>query len=205
MRKYKILLVIGDGLGDRPVTSLGGMTPLQYARKPNIDKLLKTSIVGLMDPISPGVIPGSDTSHLAIFGLDPYKYYRGRGAFEALGAGAQLKHGDVAFRGNFATVDNNMIVKDRRAGRKLDEGQALVDELNQKIGTIDDVKVSFYKGTEHRVAVVLSGDSLSDKVGDTDPHEVGKRVKESEPIDGSHEAKRTSSVLNNSLKPCTRY
>ncbi|MUN28302.1 2,3-bisphosphoglycerate-independent phosphoglycerate mutase [Sulfuracidifex metallicus] len=196
MRKYKILLVIGDGLGDRPVTSLGGMTPLQYARKPNIDKLLKTSIVGLMDPISPGVIPGSDTSHLAIFGLDPYKYYRGRGAFEALGAGAQLKHGDVAFRGNFATVDNNMIVKDRRAGRKLDEGQALVDELNQKIGTIDDVKVSFYKGTEHRVAVVLSGDSLSDKVGDTDPHEVGKRVKESEPIDGSHEAKRTSSVLN---------
>lgn len=174
MRKYKVLLVIGDGLGDRPVASLGGLTPLQYAKKPNIDNLLKTSLVGLMDPISPGIIPGSDTSHLSIFGLDPYKYYRGRGAFEALGAGAELKHGDVAFRGNFATVDN-MIVKDRRAGRKLDEGQELVDELNSKIGSVDGVKVSFYKGTEHRVAVVLSGTGLSDKVSDTDHTRLGRK------------------------------
>ncbi len=195
MRKYKVLLIIGDGLGDRPVTSLGGLTPLQYARKPNISKLLKTSLVGLMDPISPGITPGSDTSHLSIFGLDPYKYYRGRGAFEALGAGANLKHGDVAFRGNFATVDN-MVVKDRRAGRKLDEGQELVDELNSKIGSIDGVKVSFYKGTEHRVAVVLSGPGLSDKVSDTDPHEVGKKVLESRPSEDTPEAKKTSEVLN---------
>ncbi len=195
LKKYKILLVIGDGLGDRPVSSLQGKTPLQYASKPNIDKLLKTSLVGLMDPISPGIIPGSDTSHLSIFGVDPFKYYRGRGAFEALGAGAQLKHGDVAFRGNFATVDN-MVVKDRRAGRKLDEGQELVDELNSKISSIDGVKVSFYRGTEHRVAVVLSGEGLSDKVSDTDPHEIGKRVLESKPLDGTSEARRTADVLN---------
>ncbi|TRM89545.1 phosphoglycerate mutase, partial [Sulfolobus sp. A20-N-G8] len=101
-KEYKLVLVIADGLGDRPVNKLNGLTPLEAANKPNIKELLKNSIVGLMDPISPGVIAGSDTSHLSIFGLDPHKYYRGRGAFEALGAGAELNDGDVAFRGNFA-------------------------------------------------------------------------------------------------------
>ncbi|MEM4025399.1 MAG: phosphoglycerate mutase, partial [Metallosphaera sp.] len=79
MKKLKILLVIADGLGDRKVEALGGQTPLQKANKANIDSLLRSSLVGLMDPIGPGVVPGSDTSHLAIFGLDPRKYYKGRG------------------------------------------------------------------------------------------------------------------------------
>ena len=196
MRKYKILLIIADGLGDRQVRSLGNKTPLESADKPNIKELLKSSLVGLMDPIGPGIVAGSDTSHMAIFGVDPHKYYRGRGALEALGTGAYLTEGDVAFRGNFATVDENMRVIDRRAGRKIDEGEQLVNELNEKIGEIDGVKVTFYKATEHRVAVVLSGKDLSDKISDTDPHEVGHKVRESNPLDNSASAKRTAEIVN---------
>ncbi|MEM3209719.1 MAG: 2,3-bisphosphoglycerate-independent phosphoglycerate mutase [Saccharolobus sp.] len=196
MRQYKILLIIADGLGDRPVKVLNGATPLEAAHKPNFHDLLKNSMIGLLDPISPGIIPGSDTSHLSIFGLDPYKYYKGRGAFEALGAGAILKHGDVAFRGNFATVNNDLIVVDRRAGRKLEEGEELVKELNDKINEIDSVKVRFYKGTEHRVAVVLSGQGLSDKISDTDPHHEGLKVLESKPLDNTIEATRTAEIVN---------
>ena len=196
MRQYKILLIIADGLGDRPTRELNGRTPLEAADKPNLRELIRSSVGGLMDPIAPGVRAGSDTSHLAIFGLDPFKYYRGRGAFEAIGAGAVLEPGDVAFRGNFATVKGDFTVIDRRAGRKIEEADDLVRELNEKVGEIDGVKVMFYHGTEHRVAVVLRGQGLSDKVSDTDPHEVNKRVLESRPLDGTKEAERTAEVLN---------
>jgi len=196
MRQYKILLMIADGLGDRPTRELNGRTPLEAADKPNLRELIRSSVGGLMDPIAPGVRAGSDTSHLAIFGLDPFKYYRGRGAFEAIGAGAVLEPGDVAFRGNFATVKGDFTVIDRRAGRKIEEADDLVRELNEKVGEIDGVKVMFYHGTEHRVAVVLRGQGLSDKVSDTDPHEVNRRVLESRPLDGTKEAERTAEVLN---------
>ena len=196
MRQYKILLIIADGLGDRPTRELNGRTPLEAADKPNLRELIRSSVGGLMDPIAPGVRAGSDTSHLAIFGLDPFKYYRGRGAFEAIGAGAVLEPGDVAFRGNFATVKGDFTVIDRRAGRKIEEADDLVRELNEKVGEIDGVKVMFYHGTEHRVAVVLRGQGLSDKVSDTDPHEVNRRVLESRPLDGTKEAERTAEVLN---------
>lgn len=196
MRQYKVLLIIADGLGDRPTRELNGRTPLEAADKPNLRELIRSSVGGLMDPIAPGVRAGSDTSHLAIFGLDPFKYYRGRGAFEAIGAGAVLEPGDVAFRGNFATVKGDFTVIDRRAGRKIEEADDLVRELNEKVGEIDGVKVMFYHGTEHRVAVVLRGRGLSDKVSDTDPHEVNKRVLVSRPLDGTKEAERTAEVLN---------
>ena len=196
MKQYKILLFIADGLGDRPVSKLNYKTPLEAVDKPNIRELLKSSLVGLMDPISPGVVAGSDTSHLSIFGLDPRQYYKGRGAFEAIGAGARLKKGDVAFRGNFATVNEEFVVLDRRAGRKIEEADELVKELNEKIREIDGVEVKFYHGTEHRVAVVLRGKGLSDKVSDTDPHETGKKVLESQPLTQTEEAKRTAEIVN---------
>ncbi|MFP3188506.1 MAG: 2,3-bisphosphoglycerate-independent phosphoglycerate mutase [Sulfolobaceae archaeon] len=200
MKHYKILLFIADGLGDRPVSKLNYKTPLEAVDKPTVRELLKSSLVGLMDPISPGVVAGSDTSHLSIFGLDPKKFYKGRGAFEAIGAGARLKGGDVAFRGNFATVDNEFVVKDRRAGRKIEEAEDLVRELNEKIKEIDGVEVKFFHGTEHRVAVVLRGKGLSDKISDTDPHEVGKKVLDSRPLTNSDAAKRTAEIVNKLTK-----
>src|SRR5438034_1565059 len=117
------LLLIADGLGDRRVPEFGGRTPLEEAHTPALDKLASEGESGLMDPIGPGIRGGSDTGHLAILGYDPYKYYPGRGPFEALGIGMDVQRGDLAFRCNFSTVDENLVVLDRRAGR-ITEGTA---------------------------------------------------------------------------------
>lgn len=195
MRK-QILLIGFDGIGDRPSRELNGLTPLEAASKPTIDWLASRGAQGIMDPIAPGVIPGSDTAHLAIFGLDPFKVYPGRGPFEAIGAGAVLEPGDIALRGNFASVNSDLVVVDRRAGRSdygLDE---LVRFLSKSITEIDGVGVEFYRAAEHRVAIVLRGRGLSDKVGDTDPHVEGQRPLASKPLEDTEEARRTARVIN---------
>src|SRR5437870_11950656 len=102
MDARKILLVIFDGLGDRPLTELGHKTPLEATPKPNLDWFASNGVNGLVDPIAPGVAAGSDPSHLALFGYDPHEVYTGRGPFEAAGGGIDLKLGGVALRGNFA-------------------------------------------------------------------------------------------------------
>ncbi|MEM2030027.1 MAG: phosphoglycerate mutase, partial [Archaeoglobaceae archaeon] len=127
-----VLMLILDGLPDRPIN---GKTPLTVAKKPNLDKIAEISVNGIMDTIAPGIRPGSDTSHLALLGYDPYKFYTGRGPIEALGVGIELKPGDVAFRANFATVvgDGSIfdkVVVDRRAGR-ISETEELVKALNE--------------------------------------------------------------------------
>ena len=114
--KRAVLLII-DGMADRPLIDHDYKTPLEYANTPNMDRLAKGGLVGQLDPISPGVRAGSDVANLALLGYDPAKYYTGRGALEAMGAGIELRPGDVAFRCNFATVDDDFRVEDRRAGR----------------------------------------------------------------------------------------
>lgn len=193
----KAILVIADGLGGRP-TDMEGATCLERARTPNLDELSRKGALGLMDPIAPGIRPGSDTSHLAIFGYDPLAVYTGRGAFEALGIGMEVRGGDVCFRANFATVeerDGELIVLDRRAGR-LAEGKELEEVVN-KVSLADfDVEFSFRASTEHRGAVVLRGEGLSSAVSDTDPHEVGAPVAEAQPKENTEAARRTAEVLN---------
>ncbi|HEU13182.1 MAG TPA: 2,3-bisphosphoglycerate-independent phosphoglycerate mutase [Euryarchaeota archaeon] len=187
----KIILLILDGLGDRPLDSLGGKTPLQAARKKNLNALSSMGMVGLLDPISPGIRPGSDTAHLSLLGYDPFKVYTGRGPFEALGLGMELKPGDIAFRGNFATVDDQMRVIDRRAGRIESGTDELAKSLNMEI---DGVEIMVKEGVEHRAGVVFRGEGLSPDVTDVDPHEEGRRVLESKPI--KPEAKRTAEIVN---------
>jgi 2,3-bisphosphoglycerate-independent phosphoglycerate mutase len=178
MDPRKILLLIFDGLGDRPLTELGHKTPLEATPKPNLDWFASNGVNGLVDPIAPGVAAGSDTSHLALFGYDPKEVYTGRGPFEAAGVGIELEPGDIAFRGNFASVDGEMRLTDRRAGRiraGADELAKALDGL--KIGRI---KTIVRPGTDHRVAVVFRGRGLSPEVTDTDPHETGSEILESE-------------------------
>ncbi len=119
LTRLSVVLLVLDGAGDRRVPELGGLTPLQAARKPNMDRLAAEGQNGLMNVIGPGMTPGSDTAHLALFGYDPLTTYPGRGPLEALGAGLPSRPGDVAFRSNFATVDSQMTVIDRRAGREF--------------------------------------------------------------------------------------
>lgn len=196
MDRRRILLLVFDGLGDRPVKELGNKTPLQATSTPNLDWFAANGECGLLDPIAPGVTPGSDTSHLALFGYDPYKVYTGRGPFEAAGVGIDVRAGDVAFRCNFATVDADLRLTDRRAGR-IKEGTAdLAAALDGQV--IDGVQVLFRAGTEHRAALVLRGDGLSPAVTDTDPHEEGARILDAHPK--SPEAAKTARVLNEFTK-----
>ena len=103
MRKKQGLLIIMDGLGDRPDPVLGGMTPLESASTPNMERLLQMGMCGNVYPIAPGIPVGTDVGHLQIFGYDSSRVYRGRGPLEASSGGLELMDGDVAFRGNFAT------------------------------------------------------------------------------------------------------
>ncbi len=187
----KILLIIADGLGDRPSDQLGGRTPLEASNKPNIDYLAKNGLVGLIDPIAPGIIPGSDTSHLSYLGYDPNRYYAGRGPFEALGTGLSLEAGDIAFRANFATVDGRGIIVDRRAGRIREGTGHLARSLNMRI---EDVEIFFKEGTEHRGALVLRGKDLSPQVSDNDPHKEG--VEANSVLPTSRQGEKTARILN---------
>src|SRR6266566_483168 len=117
MADKRAILIVVDGMGDRPLIDHDYKTPLEYANTPNMDRLAKGGLVGLLDPISPGVRPGSDVANLALFGYVPAKSYTGRGPLEALGAGIDLGPNDIAFRGNFASGDRDFRVGDTRAGR----------------------------------------------------------------------------------------
>ncbi|HKZ99592.1 MAG TPA: 2,3-bisphosphoglycerate-independent phosphoglycerate mutase [Thermoplasmata archaeon] len=192
MEQLKILLFIFDGLGDRPVTELGHKTPLEAAPKPALDWFASNGVNGLLDPIAPGVRPGSDTSHLALLGYDPFEVYTGRGPFEAAGVGIEVRKGDIAFRGNFVTVDDANRIVDRRAGRIREGTAELAAALDgMKLGR---VVAHFRAGTDHRAALVLRGKGLSPNVGDTDPHEVGAEILEAKPTEGK--AKATAKAVN---------
>lgn len=182
-----------DGLGDRPISEFGGQTPLEYAKTPNMDKLASLGMNGLLHVIAPGVTPGSDTAHLALFGVDPYEYYTGRGPFEASGIGLVVREGDIAFRTNFATINSEGIITDRRAGR-IREGTDQLAKLFEGL-EIDGIKILLEAGTEHRAALILRGDGLSDQVSENDPHVERKEPLEFKPLDESPEAEKTARVL----------
>jgi 2,3-bisphosphoglycerate-independent phosphoglycerate mutase len=193
--QFKALLLIGDGMGDRPIAELGHRTPLEAAHTPCMDRLAREGECGLMDPIAPGIRAGSDTAHLALLGYDPYQVYTGRGPFEALGIGMEVRGGDVALRCNFSTVDENWRVIDRRAGR-ITQGTA---ELARAVNgvEIEGVQCFFKESVAHRGALLLRGEGLSARITDVDPHTEGEFVRECHPLDPQDEAaQRTARVVN---------
>lgn len=188
----KLIILIGDGMGDRPIPELKGKTPLETAKTPNMDLLAKRSECGLMDPLGPGIRAGSDTAHLAILGYDPYKVYTGRGPFEAGGIGMDVREGDISFRCNFATVDEKRIILDRRAGRIKERTDELSTALNGM--KLEDVICYFKESTAHRAALILRGKNLGNKVTDIDPHKTGVVPQRALSLD--QESKKTAEVLN---------
>src|SRR2546421_1827489 len=118
----RIVLVVMDGLGGYATVARG--SELEEATTPNLDELATQGSTGLVEPVGPGITPGSGPGHLGLFGYDPLQYELGRGALSAAGLDVELKPGDVAARGNLATVDDGGNVTDRRAGRIPDDEAA---------------------------------------------------------------------------------
>ena len=173
-----------DGMAGRPLKELNNQTTLQAAKTPNMDKMAERGITGLMDSIAPGIIPGSDTAHLSILGYNPYEVYTGRGPFEAVGVGVDVIPGDIAFRCNFSTSDEDGIITDRRAGRIRDGTDEIIATLNtMKLEGYEDIEIIFKESTGHRAVLVLRGEGLSGKVSDADPKVEGNKPKEVKALD----------------------
>ena len=198
MTEKKILIIVMDGLGDRACEELRGLTPLQYIRTPNLDWFVDHGSAGLCDPIAPGIRAGSDTAHLAILGYDPYRVYTGRGPFEAIGVGMDVQPGDVALRCNFATVDDDLEILDRRAGRiKAPETTELVEALDGI--EIDGIECYVKESTEHRAVLLLRGDGLSAEITDADPG-AGTHLML---VEGkSEEGEFTADIVNRFMEEC---
>lgn len=167
----KIAMVVMDGLGGLPLEQ-GGKTELESARKPNLDALAARSVLGLADPVGPGITPGSGPGHLGIFGYDPTQFEIGRGVLEALGIDFELGPNDVAARGNFCSVDGSGNLTDRRAGRIPTE---LNQQLVQVLRTIRLPGVELFVETvkDYRFVLVMRGEGLGDGLSETDPQRLG--------------------------------
>jgi 2,3-bisphosphoglycerate-independent phosphoglycerate mutase len=188
----KILLVVLDGLGGMADAQVG--TELEDADTPNLDRLAASGVTGLLEPVGPGITPGSGPGHLALFGYDPLAFVLGRGTLSAAGLGVELRPGDVAARGNLCTLGPDGTVADRRAGRPADDlARRVVDRLNEGV-RVEGVDVTFTHERGHRVLVVLGGDGLDPRVSDTDPQREGVPPLEPRALDAA--ASRTAEIAS---------
>ncbi len=197
----KIILVVLDGIGDLP--NKEGKTVLEQAKITNLDKLAALSVSGLTDPVARGITPGSGPAHLSLFGYDPFIYQIGRGVLEALGIDMELTCDDLACRGNFATIDGNGIIVDRRAGRiSTEKNQELCSLLQRKITKINGIEVIIKPGKEHRFVVVFRGKGLEDGVSDADPQVTGTKMKYAQAL--KENSKKSVETINLFIDECLK-
>jgi 2,3-bisphosphoglycerate-independent phosphoglycerate mutase len=163
-----------DGVGDLPHPDLAGKTPLEAATTRNMDVLAKNGSMGQVISVGKGIAPESD---IAVFNMLGYKFqhsdYVGRGVIEAIGIGVDFKDGDLALRGNFATLDNEGKIIDRRAGRKIEreDTEKISKEIEKKIRFSNpNASVVVAPTVDHRVIVRLRDSKpLSSEISNTDP------------------------------------
>ncbi len=150
----KYIILLADGMADRPVPSLGGLTPLEAANTPAMDALFKKSVCGTVKPLLRGFQLGSDVGNMSILGHDPHKYYTGRAAMEAANLGIEMAPREVAFRCNLTFVKNN-IMEDYSAGHiTTKEAKELIKMIDKKLGSKD---IKFYPGKSYRHIMVMKG------------------------------------------------
>ena len=169
----KYVVILGDGMADEPVEQLGDRTPLQVAKKINIDALAKHSEVGLVKTIPDNLAPGSDTANLSVLGYDPRKYYTGRSPLEALSIGVNMEKDDVSFRCNLVTLSEEEPYKEKtiidHSSDEIttEEANELIQYLEKYLG---NNLVEFYTGTSYRHAIIWHGGSTD--VTLTPPHDI---------------------------------
>ncbi|MFH0877863.1 MAG: alkaline phosphatase family protein [Candidatus Omnitrophota bacterium] len=169
----KILYVVLDGLGDTPIKALKDKTPLEAALTPNMDKLARSGQTGVVHTVGKDIAPESDIAVISLLGYDAHKYYTGRGPLESFAEGLKVEDGNVAFRVNFATVeDDGKTIKDRRVGRNLttEEATLLAREINTKV-TLTNATFEFKNTIGHRGILVIRAmhTQLSAWITNTDP------------------------------------
>ncbi|XP_043698794.1 probable 2,3-bisphosphoglycerate-independent phosphoglycerate mutase [Telopea speciosissima] len=205
--KRRVAFILIDGLGDVSLPKFGHRTPLQVGQIPNLDAIASAGVNGLMDPVEAGLACGSDTAHLSLLGYDPRVYYRGRGAFESMGAGLAMSPGDIAFKSNFATWDEKTeIVTSRRADRHFEEeGPILCAALDgMKLPSFPEYEVRVRYATEHRCGVVVKGPKLSGNISGTDPLKDNRLLLKAQALDNTDEAKHTATVVNELSKEISK-
>ena len=172
--RIKIVYVLLDGVGDLPHPDLDGKTPLEAAATPNMDTLAKNGVMGQVISVGKGIAPESD---IAVFNMLGYRFqhsdYAGRGVIEAIGIGIDFKDGDLALRGNFATLDNEGQIIDRRAGRKIerDDAEKISKEIENGVKFSNpEASVVVAPTIGHRIIVRLrDSKQLSSQITHTDP------------------------------------
>ena len=196
----KYVVLIGDGMGDFPQDELRGKTPLQAAKTPGMDFMAKNGILGRVKTIPEGLPPGSDIANLVIMGYDPHLYYTGRAPLEAASMGIELGVTDVAFRCNFATVNEDFIIVDERAGRIREGALELAEALQDiRLRENSDIEIIFKQTLDFKGVLVLRGDQISSNVAAEMP-KAGYKAGSFRPLDASVEAERTSNALDEFFK-----
>jgi 2,3-bisphosphoglycerate-independent phosphoglycerate mutase len=160
----KYLLVLGDGMADEPLAELDGMTPLEYAKTPNMDRIAREGACGLLRTIPEGFEPGSDIANLSVLGYDPRLYYTGRGPLEAMSMGIPLRDEDVAYRCNISTVVNGKMADFSAGHISTRESRDLLEALAEKVP-----HVFLKEGISYRNLLVISHGKGSQT---TPPHDI---------------------------------
>lgn len=181
----KYVLILGDGMADRPIPEFGGKTPLEYAKTPAMDDLAKKSEIGLLHTIPKGMAPGSDTANMAVCGYDPKIYYTGRSPLEALSIGVDMKDTDVAIRTNVVTLSDDDLpyeqktIIDHSSGEISTADAAVLIEAVQK--ELGNEMFRYYVGTSYRHLLIWNQGKV---VNLTPPHDIlGKTIGEYLPED----------------------
>ena len=180
----KYVVIIGDGMADRPVAVLDGKTPLQEAAIPNMDRLVQQGTIGKIRTVPEGFHPGSDIANLNILGYDPQKFYSGRAPLEAASIGIDLREDDVAYRCNLVTLKYNKdktraVMDDYSSGHiSTEEANELVNDITKEIGS---AQIRFYTGVSYRHIMVWSSGATD--IECTPPHDItGKDIADYLPV-----------------------
>ncbi len=180
----KYVVIVGDGMADMPLAELGGKTPLQKARTPNMDKLAREGLPGRVRTVPEGMPAGSDVANLSILGYDPREYYSGRAPLEAASIGIELEADDVAYRCNLVTLKYNRentgaIMEDYSSGHiTTEEARELIMEIDRALGS---EKIKFYPGTSYRHLMVWADGSVN--IECMPPHDIlGKEILDYLPV-----------------------
>lgn len=172
----KFVILCGDGMADYPIPELGGKTPLQAARTPNLDRMAARGTLGTVRTVPPGFPPGSDVANLSIFGYDPALHYTGRAPLEAASMGVKLSPEDVAFRCNLVTLglsDGREVMEDFSAGHiSTEEAREILAEIGSSLG---DKEFQFFPGVSYRHLLVWRGGERAAGLNTTPPHDISGR------------------------------